>query len=481
MDAADAKEPLKSQARAKIARQRARELYGQVPLPDKRLNRRLETMHFHMAQKPTDSLTQAFDHPGDVKGAYRLIENDRIEPFHLTRAFALRAVREAEGRPVVLSVQDSSSLSFPRAKATKGLGPVTNNDTQGLMMHTAMLLSEEGMPLELITQDVWARPQEKKKESKSKRAPMEEKESFKWLKSMREQRRFFQEISAEKRPKLIHLFDREGDIHELIQDILDHQEGCVIRSCQNRRASDEDGALCKAHDQVAASEKLGEITVKVKRRGDRPARKALVEIRSIRLTLEPSNAYPHRKPLQIALVEARETDPPEDGGSPIHWRLLTTEPAHDFAKARKIVQHYSRRWLIEEYHLILKSGCRLEDLRFHTAQRIAKVLAIYGPAALLILQLREFGRLEPEASCAKILDETAWRVLYTVIHKKPPLPQTPPPTIKQALLWIGRLGGHLGRKGDGMPGVRTLWRGWRDLSQLVAHARLFAQIPPSQS
>ena len=151
--------------------------------------------------------------------------------------------------------------------------------------------------------------------------------------------------------------------------------------------------------------------------------------------------------------------------------MLTTEPAATFHEAWTVVGHYSHRWLIEEMHLILKSGCRIEEVRFHTAQRIEKALALYGPVAILILQLRELSRLEPQAPCTRVLDEPTWRVLYAARHRRPAPKAMPPPTIKQAVLWIGRLGGHLGRKGDGMPGVRVLWRGWRDLCMLTSLAQ----------
>ena len=108
----------------------------------------------------------------------------------------------------------------------------------------------------------------------------------------------------------------------------------------------------------------------------------------------------------------------------------------------------------------------MEDVRFHSARRIETLLALYSPIAARILALRDLARQEPESPCTCALSANEWRALYTHIHKQPPTPRTPTPTLGQAVLWIGRLGGHLGRKGDGMPGVKTLWRGWRDLEML---------------
>ena len=88
-----------------------------------------------------------------------------------------------------------------------------------------------------------------------------------------------------------------------------------------------------------------------------------------------------------------------------------------------------------------------------------------------ILHLRDLARREPTAPCTEVLTKEEWQALYTHSHGEAPTSTTPVPTVEQATRWIGRLGGHLGRKRDGMPGSRTLWRGWRDLGILVAGYR----------
>lgn len=159
----------------------------------------------------------------------------------------------------------------------------------------------------------------------------------------------------------------------------------------------------------------------------------------------------------------------------MHWLIWTTEPAQNLQETLSIIEIYKKRWRIEEVHLALKSGCRIEAVRFETAERIAKAIALYSPIAVRIVRLRDLARLEPEESSTQVLGEDEWRALWTYIHKKPPSPKQRPPNLKQAVLWIGRIGGHLGRKSDGMPGVRTLWRGWRDLSLL---AELYSSFDP---
>ncbi len=151
----------------------------------------------------------------------------------------------------------------------------------------------------------------------------------------------------------------------------------------------------------------------------------------------------------------------------VHWRLWTTERVDDLETALWVIEIYRMRWQIEEVHLVLKSGCKVEELQFETAERTTKVVTLYSPVAVRIVQLRTRARTEPESPCTVVLEQEEWHVLYAAIRKQPPPPETDPPTLRQAVLWIGRLGGHLNRKGDGMPGVRTLWRGWRDLQLMI--------------
>lgn len=128
-------------------------------------------------------------------------------------------------------------------------------------------------------------------------------------------------------------------------------------------------------------------------------------------------------------------------------------------------------WQIEDIHLTMKSGCRIEDLQLETANRLIKAIVLYSAIAVRIVGIRDRVRKTPEVPCTEEVSEDEWRVLWAVHNNRPAPERQAPPTLRQAVLWIGRLGGHLGRKGDGMPGVRTLWRGFRDLQIMVRFYR----------
>ena len=352
-----------------------------------------------------------------------------------------------------------------------------------MLVHPALALRLDGAPLGLLDLQYWCRDPSAPDETDPTRKvgrPIEEKESAKWLRGIAASRQALDtNLPSEQRPRLIHVFDREGDIHEVFDMVTAGGDGAVIRSGQDRRASSlarrvmtQDGRSALTHEAVAAAPRLGTVVLDVPRKHGQPQRQATVEVRACLVTLTPplphrSQAKPRRS-LALHIVLVTEINAPPGLKEPLRWVLWTTEPVATLADAIEIVRIYKLRWKIEDFHLVLKSGCRIEDLQFETAQRLAKVLALYAPVAVRILQLRDWSRLQPDAPCTIILTDEQWRALWTYIHRKRPLSSTPPPSIKQATLWIGRLGGHLGRKSDAMPGVRTLWRGWRDLELLVA-------------
>ena len=156
--------------------------------------------------------------------------------------------------------------------------------------------------------------------------------------------------------------------------------------------------------------------------------------------------------------------------------MLTTLPVTSFEDAVEKINWYSRRWRIERFHYVLKSGCRIEELQFQTLDRLKKAIALYSLVAWRILWLDYQARATPEASCAMILQKHEWQALYCVANNTPILPETPP-TLEEAVRLIGKLGGHLGRKHDGMPGVKTLWRGMQRLKDILQALSIIYQVP----
>ena len=173
------------------------------------------------------------------------------------------------------------------------------------------------------------------------------------------------------------------------------------------------------------------------------------------------------------MILVEELDPPDEVKQPIRWLLATTLPIETFEQAQQAVQWYSYRWLIERFHFTLKSGCRIEGLQLRSKDRLLKALATYSIVAWRLMSLTYQARLTPEASCEQVLHPKEWKLLRRKFAPKNRSKK--PPSLKRAMVWIAQLGGFLARKGDGDPGLKTIWRGLGKLQLLLEGAQLAAQ------
>jgi hypothetical protein len=454
--------------------------FATAALPDKRLSARLVHLAATLAAKPLDSIPKASRNWAEAKGTYRFMENKRTTVDDVLKPIAEASARRSADCSTLIVPQDTTGVAFPKANVAEGLGPVASEPrtTMGLFVHSTLAVREDGLVLGVFDVNAWARqPPDKEADAKKKKSkqPIEEKESWKWMRGIRAARQAIADQLPEgDRPRLIHVMDREGDVYEVLADIVAAGEGAVIRCNQNRRVELADGRIDSAHHAVRASPLLIRRTIDVPRKHKQPKRKATVEIRRCAVRIQPPHDRPKGSPtLALTLVEVWEPEPPE-GIEPLHWRLWTAEPAETIDQVNRVVKIYRLRWRVEDYHLVLKSGCQVEALQFETAERLKMMMVIYASIAVRILQLRDWARLEPHTPCTVLLSQLEWRTLWTYIHQEPVPRDRAPPSLRQATLWIGRLGGHLNRKSDGMPGVRTLWQGWRDLLLMTEIYRVTA-------
>ncbi|MGH7142555.1 MAG: IS4 family transposase [Planctomycetota bacterium] len=437
-------------------------------LGDVRLNRRFARILDAVADHAADSIPATCVDWAATKATYRFLGNSRVTPEALIASQAQATVDAAAGLPRVLLVQDTTTLSFTTHPKTRGLGrigPRKLEGVQGLFTHSLLALTDEGLPLGLLHQVTYARAEGIERAALRQHLPFEEKESVRWRDALRAGQATMERLPATQRPALIDIADRECDIHELLAEPRGEHDDFVIR-CNHNRAVQGGGY---AHEAVAQAACLGTATVAVPRSDARPARVAQVEYRAVQVHLDPRDTAQkgRREPLTATLVEVREVTPPAEVTEPLLWRLWTRQTVPTLERAQEIARLYSLRWRIEDFHLALKTGCGVEKLQLETADRLARAVAIYSAVAVRVVALRDMARREPEASCTRILTRDQWRVLYMHIHKKQSQPPNEAPTIQQAVLWIGRLGGHLNRKGDGMPGVKTLWLGLTRLDGMM--------------
>jgi hypothetical protein len=303
-------------------------------------------------------------------------------------------------------------------------------------------------------------------DSPPKQQPIEAKESYKWLLALRQ--------SVKDRPagvQVVAVCDRESDIFEFFDLARRLRAPLVVRAAQDRNAESEEevGHLWK---MVQARPVAGTLQVHISARKGQPARDAELQIRYLELKLQPPRnrqAAGRRKKawraVRVWAVLTTEINPPA-GVKPISWLLLTSVPVGNFQDACERIAWYSQRWKIEVFFDVLENGCKVEDRRLRTKQRLMRCLAVYMVVAARLHRLTMLAREEPEASCLTVLSTEEWQTLYCFINKTKQLPDHPP-SLRQALRWIAQLGGFLGRKCDGEPGIRTVWRGWQRLQDLV--------------
>lgn len=447
---------------------------GRVDLADGRLRDRLQQVARDFFARPGALIPEACGGSvAKIAATYRLCRNPNMDMQTVLQPHVEATMARMEGHTVILAAQDTSDLNYTHHPATEGLGPLGSIDdlTVGLKLHSTMAFTTRGTPLGLLDVQCWARDGSTVGKSRKKR-PIEEKESFKWIHSYRKVAEVQRLLP---KTRLVSVADREGDLYELFAEALQDPlgPGLLVRAEKSRaRKVDEEELLWEhmARLPVAAFQDL-----LIPRKGSRPARKTRLAVRFDAVELRPPEG--RKGPaLQVWAIYAHECDyDPHKIKEPLSWMLLTTVETPTAAAACERLSWYARRWGIEVYHRVLKSGCRIEDRRLGQAEGLAACLAIDMVVAWRIQWLTYHGRETPEMPCDAFLADDEWKAACVFLHRRPP--PAHPPTIRDALRMIATLGGFMGRKGDKEPGTMTLWRGLRRLADIVesfAIARLMS-------
>ncbi len=445
-----------------------------VALGDMRLNARLRHIVTALAAQPEASVPAACGSWAATKGAYRLWASARVHPDTIRAAHRRRTVERSLPYHTVLVVQDTTTLDFSTHRATCGVGPLAGSDLPhlcGLYVHSSLCISPQGVPLGLVAQHVWARDHTHgERRPTCKERATSDKESHRWIRGAATA---FQTFPAATR--VVMVADREADIFDLFASPRRAGAELLIRASQNRRVEDAAGTVWAAIRQVPAQ---GVHMVTVRRNKDQPPRQAQMTLRWTTLRVRPPKARAlalQGPAIPLQLILAQEVAPPSDV-PPICWLLVTTLPVHTFADAVQCVQWYTQRWLIERYHYVLKSGCKVERLQLASADRLERALATYSIVAWRLLWLTYMARHHPDTPAHTIFDPHEWRALGTLL--RPPVGTARCVTIRTAIRAIAQLGGFLARHSDGEPGVKTLWRGLRQLFALTPLRRT-SSLPSS--
>ena len=450
--------------------------FGEAHLGDARRTERLVQLASLLGSQPTASLPDATDDPAILKAAYRFFDNDAIDPAQILASHTQATLTRLRQLPLVLAVQDTTYLDWTHHPATTGLGPLVYATQQGLLAHTTLAMTPDRVPLGLLAQEVWARdPATFARKGDHKQRPIDEKESQKWLSSLATVAALHAACAA---THIVSVGDAEADIYDLFTAPRPLGVDLLVRAGQNRRVAQPEKRLWAAVEQAPV---VATREVQVPRRERQAARRATVTVQWQAVTLRPPKRRAAEQLPEVAVWAVLAVEPaPPAGVEAVEWLLLTTVAVATTADAHERLAWYECRWGIEVWHKVLKSGCQIEARQLESAARLHRCLALYSVVAWRIIYGTMLARAVPEAPCTLLLEAEEWQALYCAIHRTPSPPDQPPP-IRTAVRWIAQLGGFLGRKGDGEPGVTVLWRGFQHLVDLTTMYRIMRPPLPRRN
>jgi hypothetical protein len=286
------------------------------------------------------------------------------------------------------------------------------------------------------------------------RIPIEGKESVRWLENVRQSTA---NLGAPGR--CVHIGDRESDIYELFCQCQSLETHFVIRTCVDRRAGEGEETVIEVMDEqpVKAVHRIEVMDNK-----GRPSM-AVLEIKYYRLQVCPPIGKEKRYGnLTLTVIHATERGTPKDR-DPIEWKLITDLPVACKADAIEKLEWYALRWKIEMFHKVLKSGCRAEDSKLRSAERLANLIAMMSILAWRVLWLTMTNRISPELPARLVFTDTEIQLLERLVPLKDGSRKR---TVGRFLIRLARLGGYLDRTRDPPPGNMVLWRGMTRLTDI---------------
>jgi len=456
------------------------ELAGCV-FADERLGRRFSVLMELLSKGLGQTLPLACGDWASTKAAYRFLDNRRVsEQDILAGHFQATQTRFAAINGPILVLHDTTEFSFTRSdiraigqtrKAPAGPQKVDGRRRMftvcGILMHSSLAVTTEGLPLGLTAIKLWTRKKFKgtnalkgkgidggKHSINTTRIPIEKKESIRWLQNVRQS-----VANLGDGVRCVHIGDRESDIYELFCDCETLETRFVLRTCVDRRSGDGGQTVDEAmrKQQVKAVHR-----VEVRDTKGKPST-AVLEIKYHRIQVCPpigkEKRYTH---LTLTVIHAKERGEPENR-DPIDWKLITNLPVTCKADAIEKLVWYATRWKIETFHKILKSGCRAEDSKLRSAERLANLIAILCILAWRVLWLCMVNRVSPDLPARLVFTDTEIKLLE---HLRPLQGRSRKKTVSMFLARLAQLGGYLGRTRDAPPGNMVLWRGMARLTDI---------------
>jgi transposase-like protein/DDE family transposase len=442
--------------------------FASVDLGDGRSHRRLWQILEQLTANPDAGFPDAMADEAALEGLYRFINNPRVTHDRILEPHQEETRVRCEAEQRVLVPHDTTEVGYEGESRRRGLGRMSGAG-QGYFAHVSLAVSADGLrrPLGLLGLKTYTRSlqrQDAETKQKRKRCAQPDTESQRWIEQVK-----LVEEQARGRFRAIHVMDREADASALLAELTDIKADFVIRCYRDRELIPKEDqpaqrlqdALTKALPVVTREVPISRRNAKrppdaCKKHPPREARVARLAISACSVMVKPTAFSGTKAPIRLHCVHVLEVDPPA-GEEPVQWRLWTVLPIETPEQILAIVDFYRARWLIEEFFKSLKTGCRLEQRQSESLHALLNVLALLIPVAWRLLLLRHLARHEPHAPASAALTPAQQAVLKAMRGERWPSK----PTVRDALLAIAALGGHIRANGD--PGWLVLGRGMEKL------------------
>jgi Transposase Tn5 dimerisation domain/Transposase DNA-binding len=427
-------------ALSKVTQRWTDQEFAGLDLGDARLNKRARTLMERFAAKPTASIPDACDSWSETCAAYRFLGNAEVSWEGILAPHWERTQERMRAQRTVLCIQDTTELDF-NGQETEGLGPLKYEARRGMYLHPTYAVTPGREPLGVLDAWMWAR---EKRDADGVRDG--QKESTRWVEGYERVAEMAAELPD---TRLVYVADREADLMAMMSRAreLETPADWLVRAKHNRCLPG--GDTLWAYTTTGAA--LGEITFTIPAREKQKARCVRQQLWA--RTVEISDGKDAR--VTATCVVAREMAAPK-GVKPVEWRLLTNRQASTLEQVVELIEWYRARWEIEIYFHVLKNGCEVEALQLSAIDRLERALALFMVVAWRVTYLMRQGRSCPDLDASLFFDADEIRGAHLLTKKKMP---AVPPTLNQVVRLIAQVGGFLGRKSDGEPGVKTIWRG----------------------
>ncbi len=441
---------------------------------DARLGKRFRTLLERLSKGLGETIPMACQDWASTKAAYRFFSNERVsEREILSGHFQATRDRFRVTEGWVLVLHDTTEFSFRREdplaigltnRVNSGKDPAGRfrmHTVCGLLMHSSLAVTTEGLPLGIAAVKFWTRKKFKgtnalKKKINPTRVPIEEKESIRWLENLKQATSLLNEPE-----RCVHIGDRESDIYELFCVAQEAGTHFLVRTCVDRLAEDGTRTISQEMDE-AQSKCLHRVEV---RDHQGHCSEATLEIRWRRIRVLPPIGKQKRYPeLTLSVIYAQELGTPKER-EPIDWKLLTDLPVRSRTEAIQKLVWYASRWKVETYHKILKSGCKAEASRLRTADRLVNLIAVFCILSWRLFWMTMLNRSDSGMAAGHVFSKTERQLLDHLVPDRP-VDRAGKKSLSFYITKLARLGGYLARADDPPLGNKVMWRGLSRLTDI---------------